>query len=162
MRTMKLSSIVAATLPCLLTCLALSGCASGALSGGSGGACAVGLSGPQPSGAVAGETFRLQGSGFRDGCNDAGPRFLRRSEPPQQDIRIDLRQGGKMWGLATIDADSSYKFDAKLEIPPDAEPGRAFVVIRAGDDLPMEVPFEVLNSGPRNQTTLASGHPVHN
>jgi hypothetical protein len=59
-----------------------------------------------------------------------------------------MRQEGRTWHLATVDADADYRVEATLEVPEDAEPGRAVVVVpdpyAAG---PMEVPFRVLGGG---------------
>jgi hypothetical protein len=44
---------------------------------------------------------------------------------PARDIRIVFRQDGKMWKLATVDADRRLAFDVRLRVPDDAEPGRA-------------------------------------
>ena len=91
----KPSSVAA--LSCLLLCLALlSGCA---LLGGSSTVCGQSPSSVEPSRAAPGETFRLHGGGFREGCNDTGPPFLR--EPARRDIRVEMHQGGKSWTLAT-------------------------------------------------------------
>ena len=97
----------------------------------------------EPSQAAPGGTFRLHGEGFRDGCNDTGPPFL--PEPPQRNIRVEMRQGEDTWRLTTVDADPDYNVGAELEVPAEAEPGRAVVVIRAGDEEPTQIPFRVLS-----------------
>ena len=152
----------------LLAWLAVSsGCA--ALGGSA--ACARGAPVLEPSRAAPGEAFRFSGGGFGGGCNDSNmPDW---PEPPQQDVRIEMRQGGKTWGLATADADKDYGIEATLEVPEDAVPGEALVATDAGPDDPFgptEVPFEVLPGGAsdtdrgpngtaspeREETTIAS------
>ncbi len=145
----KPSSVAA--LPCLLLCLALflSGC--GAL-GGSGASCGQSPPSVEPARAAPGETFRLYGGGFREGCNDtgfAGLPFLK--EPARQDIRVEMRQGGKSWALASGLAASDppdYALDVDLEVPADAKPGRAMIAIPDPNNAePLKVPFGVLGSG---------------
>ncbi len=135
-------------LSCLLLCSALlSGCA---LSGGSSASCGQNLPNVEPSQAAPGETFRLYGGGLREGCNDTGPPFL--EEPARQDIRVEMRQGGRSWTLASGLAASGppdYALDVDLKVPVDAKPGRAVVVIPDPNSAePMEVPFSVLAGGP--------------
>lgn len=100
----------------------------------------------EPSRASPGETFRLHGGGFRDGCNDTNLPFLK--EPPQQDIRVEMRQGGRSWTLASglaAGGPPDYTLDVKLKVPADAEPGRAVIVIPDPNSAePLEVPFRVL------------------
>lgn len=126
-----------------LLCLALSGCG---LLGGSSASCGQNLPNVEPSRAAPGETFRLYGGGFRDGCNDTGPPFL--EETARQDVRIEMRQVGRSWtlasGLAASDS-PDYALDVELEVPVDAKPGRAVVAIPDPNSAePMEVPFSVL------------------
>lgn len=131
----------------LLLCSALlSGC--GVL-GGSSAACGQDLPSVEPSRAAPGETFVLSGGGFREGCDDSNLPF--RPEPSQRGIRIEMRQEGKTWGLARVDADADYRVEATLEVPKDAEPGGAVVVVNdknVDPSDPLEVPFEVLGGGP--------------
>ena len=121
-----------------------SGCA--ALGGSA--ACGRGAPVLEPERAAPGEAFVFRGGGFGGGCDDSNlPEW---PEPPQQDVRIEMRQGGKTWGLATADADKDYRIEATLEVPEDAEPGEALVATDAGPDDPfgpLEVPFEVLGGG---------------
>ena len=123
----------------VLLCSVASGCFP---IGGSEDACVAARPDAEPSQAAPGESFRLHGEGFRDGCNDTGPPFL--PEPPQRDIRIEMRQGERTWRLAVVDADPDYTLGTELEVPADAGPGQAVVVIRAGDEEPTQVPFRVL------------------
>lgn len=136
-----------AALSCLLLCLALlSGC--GVL-GGSGAACAQDLPSVVPSRAGSGETFVLSGGGFGGGCDDSNLPFW--PEPPQREVRIEMRQEGKTWSLATADAGGppDYTIEETLEVPRGAEPGRAVVVVHRTNGLkPMEIPFRVLGGGP--------------
>ena len=99
---------------------------------GSAAGCGRSLPDLEPSRARPGETFRFRGGGFGGGCDDSNLPF--RSEPPQQDVRIEMRQGGRTWGLATVDAGGppDYTIEATLEVPKDAEPGRAIIVTDAG------------------------------
>jgi hypothetical protein len=62
--------------------------------------------------------FRLHGDGFSTVCDKARP---------AQDIRIDFRQDGKSWKLATVDAGRQLTFDVKLHVPAGARPGQATV-----------------------------------
>ena len=104
----------------------------------------------EPSRAAPGETFRLHGGGFAEGCNDTGPPFL--EEPARRDIRVEMRQGGRSWtlasGLAAGDP-PDYALDVELKVPADAEPGGAVVAVPDPNSAePPEVPFEVLGGGP--------------
>ena len=136
---------------CLLcSTLFLSGCL------GSSGACAQVVPTLEPSRAAPGETFVLSGGGFGGSCNDSNmPEW---PDPPQQNILIEMRQGGKAWELATVDAGGrpDYAIEATLEVPKDAEPGGALVVTNAAEEagdgdafVPLEAPFEVLGGEPR-------------
>ena len=121
-----------------------------ASSGGSGAECGVVAPGVEPARAGPGEAFVLSGGGFAEGCSDTGPPFP--EEPPQRGIRIEMRQEGKTWGLATVDAGGPprYFVEATLEVPKDAEPGGAVVAVHTANMAePMEVPFEVLGGGTR-------------
>ena len=139
---------------CLLLCstLFLSGC--GAFLGSSGSCAQVGPT-VEPSRAAPGEVFVLSGEGFGGGCKDSNmPEW---PDPSQRNILIEMRQGGKAWDLATVDAEGrpDYAIEATLEVPEDAEPGRAIVVANAAEEvgdgdayIPLEVPFEVLEGRP--------------
>lgn len=63
-------------------------------------------------------TFRLHGDGFSAVCDEARP---------AQEIRIDFKQDGRIWKLATVDADRQLTFDVKLRVPAGARPGQASV-----------------------------------
>lgn len=132
-----------AALSYLLICsVLLSSC--GVL-GGSSAACGQTIPSLKPSRAAPGETFVLSGGGFREGCNDTGPPFFR--EPPRKNIRIEMRQEGKTWGLATVDADADYRIDETLWVPKDAESGKALVVVNdknVDPSDPLAAPFRVL------------------
>ena len=98
-----------------------------------------------------GETFRFGGGGFGGDCDDSNLPF--RPEPPQQDVRIEMRQGGETWSLATVDAGGppNYVIEETLEVPKRAEPGRAVVVTDAGEDDPfgpLKVPLRGRGGGP--------------
>ena len=121
-----------------------------AVSSGSSAACGRLVPSLEPARAAPGEDFRFGGGGFGGGCDDSNMPF--RPEPPQQDVRIEMRQGRKAWHLATADAGGppDYRIEAALEVPEDAEPGAAVVATDAGEDDPfgpLEVPFEVLEGG---------------
>lgn len=119
-------------LACALLALA-TGCEGLVVSSGSEPACAhsgyVLRTGPDRE--VPGKPFSLHGGGFvEDVCYDTGQG---RPEPPDRNIKIEFRQAGKTWDLATVDArPKTYDFDVKLRVPPDARPGRA-VVSAAGE-----------------------------
>ena len=110
----------------------------------------------EPSQAAPGEAFVLRGGGFGGGCDDSNmPEW---PDSPQRDILIEMRQGGKAWDLATVDAGGrpDYAVEVTLGVPKDAEPGGALVVANAGEEagdgdayVPLQVPFEVLGGGPR-------------
>jgi hypothetical protein len=103
----------------------------------------------EPPRAAPGETFILRGRGFGGGCDDSNAPF--RPDPPQQDIPIQMRQGGKAWDLATVDAGGppDYAINVKLKVPKGATSGRATVVIYRPEPLgPMRMPFMVLGGGP--------------
>jgi hypothetical protein len=72
----------------------------------------------EPARAAQGAKFRLHGAGFSPGCDRIRP---------AHDVRIDFRQDGKTWKLATVDADRSLTFGAKLRVPAGARPGWATV-----------------------------------
>ncbi|MDP9439707.1 MAG: hypothetical protein M3P49_13370 [Actinomycetota bacterium] len=126
----------------------LSGCAG---LGGSSASCGWDAPRVEPERARPGEDFVFRGWGFGGGCDDSNmPDW---PEPPQQDVRIEMRQGGRTWDLATVDAEAPPDFavEATLGVPEDAEPGGALVTTDEGPDDPfgsLEVPFEVL-SGPK-------------
>ena len=141
--------MVAAAVSVLLLCSALAVWA--ASSGGSGAQCARVAPGVEPTRAGPGETFVLSGGGFGGGCDDTNLPF--EPEPPQQNVRIEMRQEGKTWHLATVDAGGppDHRVEATLEVPEDAEPGGAVVVLAEDIDPshPHQTPFEVLGGGPR-------------
>jgi hypothetical protein len=72
----------------------------------------------RPARATPETTFRLHGEGFSTVCNEARP---------AQDIRIDFRQNGRIWKLATVDADRDLTFDTRLRVPAGARSGQATV-----------------------------------
>ena len=72
----------------------------------------------RPARAVPGATFRLHGEGFST---------VRDEAKPAQDVRIDFRQDGRIWKLATVDADRGLTFEARLRVPAGARPGQATV-----------------------------------
>lgn len=72
----------------------------------------------EPARAAPGATFRLRGSGFSSGCDKIGA---------ARDVRIDFRQNGRTWNLATVDADRDLTFEARLHVPAGAHPGQATV-----------------------------------
>ena len=74
--------------------------------------------GAEPARAAPGAKFRLRGDGFSSGCAKIRP---------AQDVRIDFRQDGKTWRLATVAADRRLAFDVELRVPERAEPGQATV-----------------------------------
>lgn len=74
--------------------------------------------GAEPARAAPGATFRLRGNGFFSGCDEIRP---------AHDVRIDFRQDGKTWKLATVDADRRLSLGARLRVPAGAEPGQATV-----------------------------------
>jgi hypothetical protein len=103
----------------------------------------------EPSRAAPGEAFVLRGGGFGGGCDDSNQPF--RPDPPQQDVLVEMRQEGRTWQLATVDADANYRVEATLEVPKEAAPGGAVVVVEEGPgdpSGPMELPFEVVGGGP--------------
>ncbi|MGI9048821.1 MAG: hypothetical protein ACR2GU_05545 [Rubrobacteraceae bacterium] len=69
----------------------------------------------------------------------------------RRDIRVEMRQGGKSWTLASgLSAGGSpdYTLDVKLKVPADAKPGKAVVAIPDPNDAePPKVPFRVLGGG---------------
>ena len=129
----------------VLACAAvfLSGCT---LPGGASSGCARELPTLEPPRGTPGGTFVVSGGGFGGGCDDSSLPF--RPDPPQQDVRIIMRQEGGTWHLATVDADPEYRVRETLEVPQDARSGRALVVIPDPYAAkPMKVPFEVLGDG---------------
>ena len=136
------STPLAASLPLLLLCAALSGCVPGGSSAG----CARISPDVEPSRTRPGETFVLRGAGFDGGCDDSNLPFT--EDPPQRGVRVEMRQGEKTWPLATVDAGPrpDYAIEEELRVPEDARPGKAAVVTR--DDYgPMRMPFRMLGGG---------------
>ena len=72
----------------------------------------------EPARAAPGATFQIRGQGFSSGCDKIRP---------TRDIRIDFRQDGKTWKLATVDADTQLTFDARMRVPAGARAGQATV-----------------------------------
>ena len=79
-----------------------------------------------PARAAPGATFQVSGSGFSSGCDKIRP---------ARDVRIDFRQNGRTWKLATVDADGQLTFDARMRVPAGARAGQATVraTTRAGE-----------------------------
>jgi hypothetical protein len=88
-----------------------------------------------PSLAASGAKFRLRGHDFSSGCDKA---------TPARGVRIYLRQGGKTWRLATLDADRDLKFDTALRVPDDAVPGRTTLLAITKSGARAEERFVVL------------------
>ncbi len=125
-----------------LVCLASAGCALvGAHSEAS---CAAPMIEVEPTHAAPGGEFRVHGEAFGRGCDDVGPVFD--PSKPVQNIRIVFHQGSREWELATVDADRRLELDARLRVPPDAEPGRASVTAADVPDASAER-FLVLGEG---------------
>ena len=86
----------------------------------------------EPPRVAPGESFLLRGGPFYVGCHDTGQG---RPEPPDQDVRISFKQGDQRWHLGSVAAAGEkhdYTFEAALEVPSAAKPGRAAVVSAAG------------------------------
>jgi hypothetical protein len=88
-----------------------------------------------PSLAASGAKFRLRGHDFSSGCDKA---------TPARGVRIYLRQGGKTWRLATLDADRDLKFDTALRVPDDAVRGRTTLLAITKSGVRAEERFVVL------------------
>ena len=78
----------------------------------------------KPKKVAPGQSFRVHGEGFFVGCNDTG---RHRRMPPDNDIRLNFRQGEKTWELSKTVADRLYTFGLNLEVPLDARPRPAVV-----------------------------------
>lgn len=80
----------------------------------------------EPAKAAPGAPFQLRGQGLSSGCEKIRP---------ARDVRIDFRQDGKTWKLATVDAARDLAFEARLRVPAGARPGQATVraTTRSGD-----------------------------
>lgn len=117
------------------------GASKAAGSSAAGGGEATGCPSPSiealPARATAGEKFRLRGYGFSSGCDGAGIK-------PATGIRIYFRQDGRIWRLATLDADRNLTFVTNLRVPAGADPGRASVQADAGSEKLVKTPFVVL------------------
>ena len=139
-----------ASFAALLLLVALCAVAAGCAIGGGEAQCGQSPPSVTPSRVAPGETFRLHGGGFAEGCNDTGPPFL--EEPARRDIRVEMRQGGRLWTLASGLAASGppdYALDVELKVPANAKPGGAVVAIPNPNSAgPLEVPFRVLGGGP--------------
>ncbi|CAA9535625.1 MAG: hypothetical protein AVDCRST_MAG05-4832 [uncultured Rubrobacteraceae bacterium] len=123
----------------LLVWSLIAGCTAGSQAG-----CALAVRGPGPTMGAPGEAFRVHEEGFTTGCDDTGQPGR---PPPQQNIRIEFRQEERTWNLATADATRGGVLDAELEVPDDAQTGRATLIIRTEDGVPVEGPFRVLDDG---------------
>ena len=91
----------------------------------------------KPPRAAAGATFRLSGYDFSSGCDKA-------RVTPARGIRIYLRQAGRTWNLATLDAARTQTFDIRLRVPADAASGRATVLATTGSGDRAQERFVVL------------------
>jgi hypothetical protein len=72
----------------------------------------------RPARAAPETAFRLHGEGFSTVCGEARP---------AHDVRIDFRQDGRIWKLATVGADRHLTFDTRLRVPAGARSGQATV-----------------------------------
>ena len=108
------------------------GASGSAVAAGSASAAAVGCPAPylkvDPARASPGAPFRLRGNNLTSGCERIRP---------AKGIRIDFRQDGETWRLATVDADRDLSFETGLRVPAGARPGRATVraTIRPGESV---------------------------
>lgn len=102
----------------------------------------------EPARAAPGEAFAVRGDGFLADCNDYGEgrQGESRREAPDREVRVEFRQRGRAWKLATLAADNGYVIESELTVPAYAEPGRA-VVVASGDYGPVEERFTVLGEG---------------
>jgi hypothetical protein len=91
----------------------------------------------KPPRAAAGATFRLSGYDFSSGCDKA-------RVTPARGIRIYLRQAGRTWNLATLDAARTQTFDIRLRVPADAASGRATVLASTSSGARAQERFVVL------------------
>ena len=88
-----------------------------------------------PARAAPGASFRLRGSNFASSCERI---------KPAKGIRIDFRQGGRTWRMASVDADRDLSFESRLRVPAGAGPGRAVVRATTRSGEPVEKRFVVL------------------
>jgi hypothetical protein len=109
--------------------------ATGAGKGGGATACPSPSIEATPARAARGAGFRLRGRDFSSGCDVL---------TPARRIKIFLRQGGKTWRLATLDADHALTLDTNLRVPQNAGPGRATVLANVRSGEPVETRFVVL------------------
>jgi hypothetical protein len=84
-----------------------------------------------------GTEVTVEGSSFRDGCNDTGTcsGFLgcQRCDygppaQPSQDVVLTLRQAGRTWELAAVDAEADGSVTWSVMLPADAARGPARLV----------------------------------
>ncbi len=83
-----------------------------------------------------GTSVTVEGSPFVDGCNDTGSCSVgcggRCDDPepvePQEDIHLELVQGGRAWPLGNVDADDDGRASWTFVVPEDADLGRARLV----------------------------------
>lgn len=138
--TLKASLI----LGCLVVMLASAvGCS---LNGSEEAACVQPQLSVSPEQAAPGQTFRVSGDYFFEGCNDSAVNGEEPpDEPPQENIQISLRQGDRTWHLTTVDADSADTIDVNVEVPVEAQPGNATVVAHNTSTRPVEVPFRIIS-----------------
>jgi LPXTG-motif cell wall-anchored protein len=93
----------------------------------------------------AGVSVVVTGKFWASGCNDTSVNGQTpQPEPAQKDIVIRFVQGQRSWKLATVDANSSYKFRVVVHVPSDAKDGSASV--RAQGEQTITKPFRVQGS----------------
>jgi len=102
-----------------------------------------------PKRAAPGQPFTLHGKGFVGDvvCDDAGTAGSGGNSSralPARDVRLEFRQGGETWELGTVDAGRGLGFDARVEVPKEAEPGHA--TLRAVEGVPSETTFRVVSA----------------
>lgn len=95
--------------------------------------CAPSLIEVRPVRASPGQAVVIAGQNFARGCNDLGGSHPTTAMEPEKDVRVEFRQGPRIWTLVTVHANSGYWFQEVVEIPVDAHGGPA-TVVAFGDD----------------------------
>ena len=103
-----------------------------------------------------GTMLTVTGQHFAAACNDTGPDFgiigrifnigLGRPVPRYKKIKILLKQGENSIMLATVDADSKYRFSVPVTIPVNATLGLAALIADMGTLTTTPIAFEIIES----------------
>ncbi len=101
--------------------------------------------------AVTASRLTVQGRAFARGCNDTGGADVfgcdntpREVEAPMTGVTLRLQQDGRSWSLGTRDAGTAEEerlgqVTWRVRLPADVAPGRALLVARGAEPLPIRI-----------------------